>query len=372
MQPIKQLRKLGQRLWLDGYSPKLYASGRLPRYINDYSISGLTTNPHIFAEALASPDHEHVIGRLASSDLAGDALLLELMVQELQPAARALQPAYRRSGGADGWVSMELAPGLAFDSDAMIAQGMAAWSRISEPNMMLKVPGTRAGLIAGEELLFRGIPVNFTLLFSPAQYRAAANAYMNAIERRIDAGFDVKIGSVASVFVSRWDRAVSGRVPGELRDRLGIAIAKRVYTQYCELLASERYRRLRAQHAHRQQLVWTSTGAKSNQLSETLYVDGLVAPGTTNTVPEHTLIAFAERGAIGTILHEDSGDAAVLLDHFAVAGIKVDLLADCLQVDGVHAFHGSWNQCLELLNERKAGRARRSLAAPDIHTALRQ
>ncbi len=352
MRPTQQLHDLGQSLWLDNITRHLLASGTLRSYIQDFSLSGLTSNPTIFDHAIRnSSDYDGTIRRLSASE-SGEALFFDLALEDLREAADLFRPVHDRTGGVDGWVSVELSPVLAHNAAASIKAAQQLHARAGRPNVLIKIPGTREGLSAIEEAIFAGMPVNVTLLFSREHYVAAAEAYLRGIERRIAAGLNPNVGSVASLFVSRWDKAVLDKAPEELRDKLGIAIAKRAYKAYRELLNSPRWLRLLNEGARPQRLLWASTGTKDPEASDVLYVQTLAAPLTVNTMPEKTLKAFAGHGGIGPQLSADGGDCEEVLARFAAAGIDVDALAARLQEEGAKAFVDSWKDLLECVNSR--------------------
>lgn len=353
MNRTRLLRELGQSLWLDNITRTLLDAGTLRRYIHEYCITGLTSNPTIFEHAISgSRAYDASIRDKTSAGQAGEALFMELALEDLRRAADLFKAAYDASAHADGWVSMELSPLLAADTAGSITAAARIHRQAGRPNLFIKIPGTPAGLPAIEESIFAGVPVNVTLLFSREQYLAAADAYMRGIERRIADGRNPEVASVASVFVSRWDRAVSGSVPDELRNRLGIAIAGRTNRAYRELLASPRWRRLADAGALPQRLLWASTGTKDPNAAPALYVEALAAPDTINTVPEETLQAFAMHGELRGAMPGDGGDAEAVLARFAKAGVDVNALAGQLQRDGAQAFVKSWQALMQRLDER--------------------
>lgn len=355
MKATRQLQELGQSLWLDNITRELLASGTLRRYINELSISGVTSNPTIFERAFANSDgYDSAITNQAYHTISEEELFLDLALQDLTQAANLLRPIYDASGGRDGWVSLEVSPLLANDTAGTVKAAVELYSRACQPNLFIKIPATPAGIAAIEEALFEGVPVNVTLLFSPEQYLAAANAYLAAIERRLAADLDPNIASVASLFVSRWDAAVNDQVPRELRNRLGIAIAMQTYSTYREMLASPRWQRLAEAGAQAQRLLWASTGSKDPEVAETLYVEALAAADTINTLPEKTLLAFAEYGRVGTSLSPDGGDARLQLQRFEQTGINLQQLAADLQRAGVAAFAKSWIALLDCLAAKRA------------------
>ena len=354
MNRTEQLRDLGQSLWLDNITREILNDGTLRRYIDEYSITGLTSNPAIFDQAIGNTNaYDDDIRERSAAGQSGEALFVELALGDLRRAADMFRRAFDATGGVDGWVSMEISPLLGTDYAGSIKAAAQIHQQGNRPNLFIKIPGTPAGIPAIEESTFAGVPINVTLLFSCEQYVAAAEAYLRGIERRITAGLDPVVSSVASLFVSRWDKAVSERVPEELRNRLGIAIAARTYRAYRELLASPRWRKLAAAGARSQRLLWASTGTKDPKASDTLYIEALAAPDTIATIPEKNLRAFAERGKLKGVLAAD-GDAAAVLARFASAGIDVDGLATELQRNGVQAFVKSWAELMQRIASKGA------------------
>ena len=354
MRPTRALHELGQSLWLDNITRELLNSGTLHGYINDLSVTGLTSNPTIFDHAIKnSTTYDGDIASKAPSTKAREELFFELALADLTWAAELFQPVYARTDGVDGWVSLEVSPLLAHDSNATLAAACRLHRRAGKPNLFIKIPGTPEGLPAIEAAIFAGVPVNVTLLFSREQYIAAAEAYLRGVERRIEAGLNPAVASVASLFVSRWDVAVSGKVPNELTNRLGIAVAQRTYKAYQELLASARYRRVANSGARAQRLLWASTGTKDPNAPDTLYVKALAAPFTVNTMPEATLKAFADHGQVGDILAPDS-DGEMVLASFAKAGIDIDALAIRLQEEGAASFVKSWKDLMACIDSKSA------------------
>jgi transaldolase len=347
MKAIQQLHELGQSLWLDNITRDLLDSGTLRRYIEELSITGLTSNPTIFDEALANTHaYDECIREKAGAGKSNEALFIELALEDLRRAADLFRPIHDASDGIDGWVSMEVSPLLANDTAATIEAATRIYRQADRPNLFIKIPGTPAGIPAIEESIFAGVPVNVTLLFSREQYLAAAEAYMRGIERRLAAGRHPLIASVASLFVSRWDKAIGESVVPNYRNQLGVAISGHTYRAYRDLLISPRWHNLLAQGARPQQLLWASTGTKDPKASDTLYVEALAAPYTINTLPEKTLHAFADHGAISRVMGADGGDAESMLGHFAVAGIDIDALAARLQREGAAAFTKSWSDLM--------------------------
>ncbi len=357
MKPTRRLHELGQSLWLDNITRTLLDDGTLQRYIDQFSITGLTSNPSIFEGAIGGGAYDGCIRDKARAGKAGEALFVELALEDLRRAADLFRPAFVASDGDDGWVSMEVSPLLAGDSAGSIEAARHIHRQADRPNLLVKIPGTPEGLPAIEASIFAGIPINVTLLFSPQQYLAAAEAYLRGIERRLDAGLDPRVGSVASLFISRWDVAVHDQVAPELRNQLGIAVGKRTYRAYRELLASPRWRKLADAGARPQRLLWASTGTKDPDASTTLYVEALAAPGTIDTMPEKTLHAFADHGVVNDGLADDGGDAEAVLARFASAGVDIDALASQLQREGAEAFVKSWQQLLQRIADKSAALA---------------
>ncbi|MEI7873619.1 MAG: transaldolase [Alphaproteobacteria bacterium] len=354
MKATNKLHDLGQSLWLDNITRELLNSGTLKRYIDDLSVTGLTSNPTIFDNAIKnSAMYDEDISRTASSDKSGEDLFFPLALADLTRAAELFHPLFARTDGVDGWVSLEVSPLLAHDTNSTLAAALDLHKRAGRPNLFIKIPGTAEGLPAIEAAIFAGVPVNVTLLFSREQYVAAAEAYLRGVERRIAAGLNPAVASVASLFISRWDVAVSGKVPAELTNRLGIAIAQRAYKAYLELLASPRFQRAANSGARAQRLLWASTGTKDPKASDELYVKALAAPFTINTMPEGTLKAFADHGEVGQILAPDGGDCEKVLASFAKAGIDIDALAARLQEEGASSFVKSWNDLMARIDSKR-------------------
>jgi transaldolase len=355
MKPTSMLHKVGQSLWLDNITRELLDSGMLQRFIGEFSVTGLTSNPTIFDHAIRhSATYDDDISRMRSSGKSGDDLLFELALSDLMRAAELFQPVFARTDGVDGWASLEVSPLLARDTNATLAAARTLHQSAGKPNLFIKIPGTPEGLLAIEAAIFAGVPINVTLLFSREQYLAAADAYLRGIERRIDAGLNPAVASVASLFVSRWDVAVSGKVPGELTNRLGIAVAQRTYKAYRELLASSRFQRAANAGARAQRLLWASTGTKDPTASDILYVKALAAPFTINTMPEGTVRAFADHGEVGETLAPDGGECERILASFVKAGIDIDALASRLQDEGAVSFLKSWNDLLACIESKSA------------------
>ena len=355
MKATQLLHNLGQSLWLDNITRDLLNSGTLDRYIKDLSVTGLTSNPTIFDHAIkGSADYDVSIREKLAKGETGEALFFDVALEDLTRAADLFRPIYDRTNGVDGWVSLEVSPLLAYDTASTLAAAKELFARAARPNLLIKIPGTKEGLPAIEEAIFSGIPVNVTLLFSRGHYAAAAEAFLRGIERRIEAGLDPSVGSVASVFVSRWDAAVVGRVPAELSNKLGIAIAERTYKACRTLLGSPRWQRVYNAGARPQRLLWASTGTKDPKASDILYVKALAAPFTVNTMPEKTLKALAEHTELGTILPADGGDCEEVLAKFAKAGIDAESLAAQLQDEGAKSFVKSWNELMTVIASKSA------------------
>ena len=348
MKPTQALHDLGQSLWVDNITRTMLDDGTLAGYIDELSVTGLTSNPTIFDKAIGSGSaYDDQVAELSAKGIEGEALFFELALTDLRRAAALFKGVHERTT-IDGRVSLEVSPKLADDAAATIQQAAELYGR-AEENFFIKIPGTEAGRKAIEETIFAGIPVNVTLLFSADQYLGAADAYMRGLERRVEAGLNPDVASVASVFISRWDGAVMETVPDELRDKLGLAVGGRTYTAYRKLLDSDRAMRLRNEGAKAQRLLWASTGTKDPNASDVLYIEGLASPFTVNTMPEKTLKAFADHGTVGDTLPLDGGDAEQTLKAFNEAGIDTDALATKLQVDGARAFVDSWNELLDTI-----------------------
>jgi transaldolase len=357
MTATQELHEHGQSIWLDNITRTLLTSGTLARYIDQLSVTGLTSNPTIFDKAIEGSDaYDEAIRASATG---GESLLFELALDDLRVAADLFRPIHEQTAGMDGWVSLEVSPDLAEDAAMTVAEAVRLHAQAERPNLFIKIPGTPEGIEAIEEAIFQGVPVNVTLLFSRHQYLAAAHAYLRGIERRIGTGRDPDVRSVASLFVSRWDVAAADQLPPELRNRLGIAIATETYVAYRDLLASERWQRLHDAGANPQRLLFASTGTKDPNASEVLYVEALAAELTINTMPDKTLLAFADHGQVPRLLPAAGGDVDQELDRFRQAGIDLDALALRLQQDGAAAFSASWGKLLDCI----AGKRERLAAA---------
>ena len=364
MRAAQLLHNSGQSIWLDNITRDLLESGTLQRYIDEFSVTGLTSNPIIFDQAIKnSSAYDTAIRDGLARGKTGEALFFDLALADITRAADLFRPIYDRTNGVDGWVSLEVSPLLAYDTASTLREVKDLSARGARPNLFIKIPGTREGLPAIEEAIFAGLPVNVTLLFSREHYAAAAEAFLRGIERRLNAGLDPNVGSVASVFISRWDVAVMSKVPEALKDKLGIAIAKRIYKAYCGLLSSPRWQRVYNAGGRPQRLLWASTGTKDPKASDILYIKALAAPFTVNTMPEGTLKALAEHTDLGTPLPAGGGDCEEVLAKFAKAGIDVDALAAQLQDEGAKSFVKSWNDLMAVIASKSAALNKPTLKA---------
>ncbi len=355
MKATQKLHEMGQSLWLDNITRGLLTSGTLRRYIQEFSVTGLTSNPTIFDHAIKnSHDYDNAIRQKLKEGKLGEALFFELAIEDLTRAADLFLPTHEVTNRVNGWVSLEVSPKLAYDAKSTVAAAQELHARAARPNLFIKIPGTREGLAAIEEAIFAGVPINVTLLFSREQYVAAAEAYIRGIERRVAAGLNPHVASVASLFVSRWDVAVAAKVPAGLENQLGISVAKRTYKAYRDLLASDRWLRLLNVGARSQRMLWASTGTKDPKASDLLYIKSLAAPYSVNTMPEKTLHALADHGDIGTMIPPDGGDAEQVLERFTQAGVNLDALAADLQREGAASFVKSWDDLLACIAQKSA------------------
>jgi transaldolase len=353
MKATKQLHDLGQSLWLDNITRELLTSGTLKRYIDELSVTGLTSNPTIFDHAITqSSAYDEEIRRLVRLGHAGEALFFELALEDLTQAADIFAPIYERTAGVDGWVSLEVSPLLAYDAKSTVAEAKALHRKARRPNLFIKIPGTKEGAAAIEEAIFSGVSVNVTLLFSREHYLNAADAYMRGLERRLAAGLSPEVRSVASLFISRWDKAVMDKVPANLRNKLGIAIGQQTYKAYRDLMDSDRWQRLENQGARPQRLLFASTSTKDPEASDVLYISALAAAHTVNTIPEKTLLAFGDHGQVSGALRRDGGVAEPVLAEFAQAGVDVVKLAADLQEEGAKSFDASWQDLLKAIEAK--------------------
>jgi transaldolase len=346
MSATQQLHELGQSIWLDNITRELLDSGQLQRYIDDYSVTGLTSNPSIFDKAIASGGYDDEIRTKGGNVEDHEDLFFDLAIEDLRRAADLFAPVHQHTDGVDGWVSLEVSPRLAYDTASTVEMAKRLHAKAERDNLFIKIPGTEQGLPAIEECIAAGVPINVTLLFSAEQYLAAAEAFMRGLERRVEQGLDPAVASVASVFMSRWDAAVSDDAPEHLRDQLALAVGRKTYRAYRELLDSDRWQRLANSGARTQRLLWASTSTKDPKAPDTLYVHCLGAALTINTMPESTLQAFQDHGHVGAPMPADGGDAEAKLAEFREAGIDVDELAARLQSDGAKSFVGAWKDLM--------------------------
>jgi len=359
MNATRALHDLGQSLWLDNITRELLTSGTLKKYIDEMSVTGLTSNPTIFEHAIKnSSAYDSAIKKLLQAGKSGENLFFEIALEDITQAADLFRSVHDRTSGVDGWVSLEVSPLLARDTKTTLSVAKDLFARARRTNVYIKIPGTKEGLPAIEEAIFAGVPINVTLLFSREQYLAAAEAYLRGIERRIAAGLKPDVSSVASVFISRWDTAVTGKVPPEMNEKLGIAIAKRTYKAYCDLIATPRWQRIFNSGARAQRLLLASTGTKNPKASDVLYVEALAAPFTVDTMPEATLKALADHGKIAAPMPRDGGDCEAVLAKFTQAKIDIDALATKLQNDGADAFSKSWNGLMDVIQSKSADLAK--------------
>ena len=354
MKATEILHERGQSLWLDNITRSLLDDGTIQRYINSYSVTGLTSNPSIFDKAIGSGDYDDAIRDKAAHGISGEELFFDLAIEDLRRAADLFLPVHERTDGVDGWVSLEVSPELAYDTARTVEAAKSLYARAGRRNLFIKIPGTTEGLPAITEAIAAGVPVNVTLLFSADQYVAAAEAYLNGVERRMANGLDPAVGSVASVFMSRWDVAVAKEVPPELRDQLALAVGLDIYRAYRRLMSSDRSQRVENSGARMQRLLWASTSTKDPNAPDTLYVHGLAAPFTVNTMPNETLEAFYDHGDVGEALPADGGDADELLKRFADAGVDTEALAAQLQRDGAKSFVSAWHDLIDRIEAQAA------------------
>jgi len=353
MKATKQLHDLGQSLWLDNITRELLTSGTLKRYIEELSVTGLTSNPTIFDHAIThSSAYDEEIRRLVKLGHSGEALFFELAIEDLTQAADMFTPIHQHTAGVDGWVSLEVSPLLAYDAKSTVAEAKTLHRKARRPNLFIKIPGTKEGAAAIEEAIFSGVPVNVTLLFSREHYLNAADAYMRGLERRLAAGLSPDVRSVASIFISRWDKAIMDKAPANLRNKLGIAIGQQAYKAYRDLVDSDRWQRLENQGARPQRLLFASTSTKDPNASDVLYVTALAATHTVNTMPEKTLLAFGDHGKVDGALPRDGGEAEAVLAEFGKAGIDVIKLAADLQEEGAKSFDESWQDLMNAIDAK--------------------
>jgi transaldolase len=353
MKATQQLHNLGQSLWLDNITRELLDSGTLKKYIKDLSVTGLTSNPTIFDHAIKnSASYDAAIREGLRKDSAAEHVFFNLALEDITRAADLFLAIHKRTNGTDGWVSIEVSPMVAHDTASTIGAAKDLHSRANRPNVFIKIPGTAEGLPAIEEAILAGIPVNVTLLFSDSQYLAAAEAFLRGVERRIDAGLNPDVGSVASLFISRWDTAVAATVPAAMQNQLGIAVGKQTFKAYRGFLASQRWQRAMNFGARPQRLLFASTGTKDPKASDILYIKALAAPFTVNTMPENTLKAFGDHGETSGVLPADGGDAETVLAQFTKAGVNIPALAARLQDEGAKAFVKSWEELMGVIDAK--------------------
>ncbi|MFZ1941411.1 MAG: transaldolase [Terracidiphilus sp.] len=353
MKATQELHHLGQSLWLDNITRDLLDNGTLKRYIDELSVTGLTSNPTIFEHAISkSKSYDAEISRLVANGLSAEDVFFELALQDLTRAADLFASIHQRTAGNDGFVSLEVSPLLAYDVDGTSAAAAALHKKANRTNLFIKIPGTKEGNVAIEKAMAAGVAINVTLLFSREHYLQSAGAYMKGLERRIDAGLSPDVRSVASVFVSRWDGATIEKVPDRLRDKLGLAVGKQIYKAYRDTLDSERWQRLANFGARPQRLLFASTGTKDPKASDVLYVEGLAAPNTVDTMPEKTLLAFGDHGKLSGALPQDGGDCESVLEDFRKAGINLEQLAADLQSNGAKSFDESWSNLLTAIESK--------------------
>ncbi len=352
MNPAQQLHQAGQSLWLDSINRKMLRDGTLSRYIHDLALTGLTSNPTILGHAMAaSSDYDDSLrAHLAAGTREPEELVFSVAMEDITAAADLFRPVWERTDGVDGYVSIEVPPGLAYDTDRSIEVARRLHQQAGRPNVLVKIPGTPQGLLAMEQLVAEGIGINVTLLFSDAHYQQTAQAYIRALERRAEAGQGLDVPSVASLFVSRWDTAADQLLPPGLHGRLGLAVTQQVYASYRALLSEQRWTTLAAAGARPQRVLWASTSTKDPDLPDTYYLEKLAAPDTINTMPEKTLLAYVDHGGPVELMHP--ADAATDRDLAEVAshGIDIDALGQSLQRQGAHAFEADWATLVEAIS----------------------
>jgi transaldolase len=352
MKATQMLHNLGQSIWLDNITRELLDSGTLKRYIDDLSVTGLTSNPTIFDHAIThSKSYDSEIRRLVGTGLSGEEFF-ELAVQDLTRAADLFAPIHERTASVDGWVSLEVSPLLAYDAKATVAEARALHKKANRRNLFIKIPGTKEGAPAIEDAIFLGVPVNVTLLFTRDHYLAAAEAYMRGLELRVASGLSPDVPSVASLFISRWDKATMDQVPDWDRDKLGVAIGQQAYAAYRDVLESDRWQQLASCGARPQRLLFASTGTKDPEASDVLYVGALAAPNTVNTMPEETLLAFSEHGRVSGVIPRGGADCEQVLAEFGRVGIDVAELGADLQKEGAKSFDDSWQDLLNAIEAK--------------------
>jgi len=353
MKPTQQLHELGQSLWLDNITRQMLDNGTLKRYINELSVTGLTSNPTIFDHAMSKGDaYNDDMGRLLSSGMTTEDAFFEMAIDDLRRAADLFAAIHERTATVDGWVSLEVSPLLAYDAKTTVEVAKKLHRQAQRPNVFIKIPGTPEGRFAIEEAIFAGVTVNVTLLFDRNHYLGAADAYMRGLERRVEAGLSPDVRSVASLFVSRWDKSTMDKLPSELRNQLGPAIGRQAYKAYRDTLESQRWQRLEGLGARPQRLLFASTGTKDPKASDVMYIEQFAAPNTIDTMPEETLLAFADHGKAGSVVPRDGGDCEQVLMAITRAGVDVTKLGADLQRDGAKSFVDSWNDLLESIESK--------------------
>jgi transaldolase len=359
LNPAQRLHALGQSLWLDSISRLMLRSGALARYVSELAVTGLTSNPTILGHAMAAgSDYDHSLARLVDAGVTdAQDLVYSLALEDLAEAAALFRPAWERTAGVDGYVSLEVPPDVAYDAQATIALARRLHDQAGFPNLLVKIPGTPPGLTAMEETITAGIGVNVTLLFSDTHYLRTADAYLRALERRRAAGLDLNVPSVASVFISRWDAAADPLLPPALHGRLGLAMAQKTYSSHLQLLSDKRWQTLAEAGARPQRVLWASTSTKDPDLPDSYYLGRLAAPDTIDTVPEKTLLAFADHGDPDQRLAPDYAAAERTISAIADAGVDVDILAERLQRQGAGAFGADWAALLDAMREKAGGPA---------------
>lgn len=353
-QHTQNLHRQGVSIWLDNITRKMLDNGVLQKYISDLSVTGLTSNPSIFEAAIAKTgDYDEAIRKMSGLVLTDEEVFFNLAVEDIQRAADQFLPVYKATNGLDGFVSIEVSPLLAYDTENTIKAAKAIHQKVDRPNALIKIPGTPQGLPAIEKAISEGIPVNVTLLFSAEQYQAAALAYLKGVETRIERGLNPDIRSVASVFVSRWDKAVADKVPESLQNQLGIAVMQKTYFAYLQFLRSKRVQKAMNSGIFPQRLLWASTGTKDPKASDILYVKNLLAPYTINTIPENTLLAFADHGETGPSLPGNTTSADRIIGKFSEFSVDHLQLAELLQKEGAEAFNKSWNNLIDSISVKR-------------------
>jgi transaldolase len=353
-QNTKKLNQQGLSIWLDNITRKMLDNGVLQKYITELSVTGLTSNPSIFEAAIAkTSDYDAAITNISKPGITDEEVFFDLAIEDIQRAADLFLSVFEKTNGLDGFVSIEVSPLLAYDTENTLKAAKDIHQKVNRPNAFIKIPGTPEGLPAIEKAIAEGIPVNVTLLFSAEQYEAAALAWLKGVETRIGLGLNPDVRSVASVFVSRWDKAVAEKAPLALRNKLGIAVMQKTYHAYQQFLNSERVQRVMNFGAFPQRLLWASTGTKDPDASDVLYVTNLVAPYTVNTIPENTLLAFADHGETGEPMPDNTKSADQILKQFEDISVNYLQLAEQLQKEGAEAFNKSWENLIDSISTKR-------------------